>query len=218
MIELEHAGEGLKYGTDGVRSGLQAAQSNRTAQKPTTKKTMIRFDPHPCRTIHPSGLHRRTIRTLCRMYRQTPACSSLYPMHRQIGSRHAAQWRGPAHHVPDLAAQRPTTTRSAAAYGSKLTPAHRLRKIIQPGLTIQPELGAQLRECDALHLSPGPRDAAFSARPAVDLECIGSDRQPPISRQCPRCSYATVETIGGFQSSGPRSARAIMVRSSRTRA
>ena len=34
----------------------------------------------------------------------------------------------------------------------------------------------------------------------------------------PRCSYATVKTIGGFQSSGPRWARAIMVRSSRTRA
>ena len=51
----------------------------------------------------------------------------------------------------------------------ELTTAHRLGEIFQPGLAIQPKLRAHLGECDALDLSPGPRDAACIGASSLHL-------------------------------------------------
>ena len=51
----------------------------------------------------------------------------------------------------------------------ELTTAHRLGKIFQPGLAIQPKLRAHFGECDALDLSPGPRDPAGSGASGLYL-------------------------------------------------
>lgn len=101
----------------------------------------------------------QTIRTRCRMYRQTPAYCSFYPTYRKIGSRHAASSLCRPAPVPSGGLR----TDDHAVRGRvriELTTTHRLGEIFQPGLAIQPKLRANLGKRDALDLSPGPRNTA----------------------------------------------------------
>jgi hypothetical protein len=100
-----------------------------------------------------------TIRTRCRMYRQTPAYSSFYPTHRKIGSRHAARVSAQPLQFGSLGLTTDDHT-VRRRVRIELSPAHRPGQILHSGLAIQPQVRAQLGECDALDLAPGPRNAA----------------------------------------------------------
>ena len=110
----------------------------------------------------------QTIRTRCRTYRQTPVHLPFYPIHRQIGSRHAATLLSHGHSDPtcDLAADNDSVRRRVRI---ELTTAHQFGETVKPSLPIQTKLRPQLGQRDALDLSPGARDAACVSASSLHL-------------------------------------------------
>jgi hypothetical protein len=104
--------------------------------------------------------------------------------------------RGPVTPLPDACGSEPDDS-VGGGVRIELTPAHHLCKIIQPGSTTQTESEPRAR-CSTSRLAP--RDAAPGSS-GCDLECMEGSTAANKSSM-PRCWYATVETIGGFQPPG----------------